>query len=693
LSSIKPDTRQQQKVNPTLTLRLGFAGNIQLPDERAHVRQALDQVVAAVAERLAAIAQATPGTQAAPHVAEFYAADVPVLRLVTGLAEGADTEAFEALGRLAYPGVRKELAAVLGCDVKVYHDSRSAQHRGAFVEQLAQCAYVYTLDGRYVSGEAGKPQRARLYRAQADMLLRHSDILVALADPEAETKPGGTLETVRKALAFELPVVFIHSTTGAVTLIEPSNDLTAALTTPIPGDGTQTHWRAELRHWITTIVADPDAGLPIPGSEGAKSTERQKQATEFLHEYFNANKAFPTNEKGDRKKTLHEWWWSVFATRFDKGPKVAADPGVPGYAEYRRRATNLNYHYVGLYRGAFVLNYALAVLAVGFAALSLVLLGKEHTELVETVADTLPLEAPSAPHATGIGTWLMVLAGAKLFILLFIYINTKRAHHGKWNERAVNYRYLAERLRTMFYLPRLGSFQPPSASPPQFASRVVRQSAVDWLFDAITRSVSPAVLAKPTAIELSTGSVTVPLITMDPSEQITLVKDKWIKNQVDYHDKNSHQMEAMDRFLEKFGALLNLLVILFVSSDIVLLFDHHFHFIPAPQGEFLHTFTPWLIFLAALLPAAVASLNGIRFQSECQRLAERSAVVRVVLAGRENELAGRLKAAAVQAKRGTTDDPGSWNNETLRLGEAVANDLVQEVAEWSVLYAKELAEP
>jgi hypothetical protein len=38
-------------------------------------------------------------------------------------------------------------------------------------------------------------------------------------------------------------------------------------------------------------------------------------------------------------------------------------------------------------------------------------------------------------------------------------------------------------------------------------------------------------------------------------------------------------------------------------------------------------------------------------------------------------------------------NPGAWSLDALRLTEAVVKDFVQEVAEWSVLYAKELLEP
>ena len=65
--------------------------------------------------------------------------------------------------------------------------------------------------------------------------------------------------------------------------------------------------------------------------------------------------------------------------------------------------------------------------------------------------------------------------------------------------------------------------------------------------------------------------------------------------------------------------------------------------------------------------------------------------------GSEGELRGEQEAedllATIRSGQGSSSNPGSWNADALRLGEAVANDLVQEVAEWSVLYAKEIAEP
>ena len=80
------------------------------------------------------------------------------------------------------------------------------------------------------------------------------------------------------------------------------------------------------------------------------------------------------------------------------------------------------------------------------------------------------------------GVLLALLGFGKLAVVTAILIFTNKANHGRWNEKAVDYRYLAERLRSTAYLPLAGSLR---ASPPGsagYATRVSTQSVVDWLF-------------------------------------------------------------------------------------------------------------------------------------------------------------------------------------------------------------------
>ena len=58
----------------------------------------------------------------------------------------------------------------------------------------------------------------------------------------------------------------------------------------------------------------------------------------------------------------------------------------------------------------------------------------------------------------------------------------EHASHQRQNDRAVDFRYLAERLRALYYLPNAGHFQPPAATCSQ---SMPHRSAIDWFLDAI----------------------------------------------------------------------------------------------------------------------------------------------------------------------------------------------------------------
>ncbi|HEY0793384.1 MAG TPA: hypothetical protein VGD78_20145, partial [Chthoniobacterales bacterium] len=97
--------------------------------------------------------------------------------------------------------------------------------------------------------------------------------------------------------------------------------------------------------------------------------------------------------------------------------------------------------------------------------------------------------------------------------------------------------------------------------------------------------------------------------------------------------------------------------------------------------------TALLVPLTALLPAAVASLNGVRFQSECDRLAERSKVMAGLLFER-SAAAQKLLERMREARNNPDGDEGGWATEGLLFAESCARIMADEVADWSVLYSK-----
>ena len=733
---------------PRLIFRIGFAGRKDLDSTAAaHLSTQLKTALQRIGQTLAAIAPGVP-VQAGqePKIARFYARERPLLRLVTGLCEGADALAAEVLhavrvapdaGCAAAPEscLETELATVLPFGVADYRASRPVDFLPTFDAQLQRCAYVLELDGVYQKPNPdtalAKKQRARAYRAQSAFLLRHADLVIAAANPDDAAKAGGTLETLRAALAFDLPALLIHTGSGAVYLIEPDDDLNAKLAEPAADD-----WPQRLATWVRQIAADPDlagheaqAGHPHPAEPVASPDAR-------LEEFF--DQAQSPDRASQRWGThVRKWAWSTLESRFATGAKPKSDPALEPYASYRKRATALNYHYSGLYRGAFVLNYGLAVLAVLLATLSLMLLGSAgHTAVGEQVmlllqATTDKADVVSSKPAPWLLPLLLGLAACKLGIVVFISRNTKRANRECWNDRAVDMRFLAERLRALFYLPRLGSFQPPAVYPPQFASRVVRQSRIDWLCEALVRGISPAQLTEAARAEVprpnSTPLVVQKLLRVDAKKSLEMVRDQWVAQQGIYHERNYHTMHGLHEAMEHWQKYLGYAVIVVVILDLLLIggkLAHKLQWIalPASALSIAKFATPILILISAVLPAVIAALGGLRFQSECQRLAERSLVMRRMLTG-ANDLAAytatnqnvtAIQACLAQAQgrhrelrdlyqlieqaqsNSATTPPshlGSYAHEALRLSERIAEDFVQEAAEWSVLYAKDLGDP
>ena len=249
-----------------------------------------------LAKRLSSIAPGTPveaGKE--PPVSAFFSKECPLLRLVTGLCEGADAVAAEALTKVSVSPdagascplgttcIETELAAVLPFDVETYRASRPAAFLPQFDDQLSRCAWVLALDGIYDKPNPDTPfahhRRSRAYRGQSAFLLRQSDIVIAAANPDESGKPGGTLETVREALTFDLPVIFIH--TGkptidqAIYLIEPGDSLPNELAETPPNSAER---ETRLKAWVTQITADPERAEDAIRNASASHGEVQAAA-------------------------------------------------------------------------------------------------------------------------------------------------------------------------------------------------------------------------------------------------------------------------------------------------------------------------------------------------------------------------------------------------------------------------------
>ncbi|TVQ93894.1 MAG: hypothetical protein EA400_01825 [Chromatiaceae bacterium] len=679
---------------PRMALRLGFAGRRDLSaDDEARLGRALDRVLGSLGRRLAALVPVAAESDAsiAPGILHCYDPDQPpLLRLVTGLCEGADTAAVLALERLqigpaiaaaAWPrpgGLETELAAVLPWDLEGYRASRYGWFQAEFDRQAAACRYLIELDG---SDDRSEPdtvlaaaRRAKGYRAQSALLLRQADLLLAAADPRLPGKAGGTLETLRAALAMGLPVIFIDIGDAAIRLMSPDADLDSVLALPPPPDADLDR---DLDRLVERIIAAPHLAATGP------DTAPGAAGLALLQTFFSAAEP-PAPDRQGRGDRWRLGAWAAVQRRLERAEQVAVrgasaasddpvaaafDESTSPYHGWHERARLLARHYRGLDRGGLVLGYGLAVLAVLLATLGLVLFGAAGAALTAL---------PRAP-----GQLLLLLACGQFAAAWFIVDHRQRADRGHWRALAAGYQDLAERLRALYYLPLAGSFQPPAALPA--ASHAGCRGAVDWLSGALARAVSPTVFARPEMRRGWDGApLQVHLVRSHPRLTLAVVRDHWVRGELIEAVRQTRLLRRLEGFAARGARRFGRVLVAIVALELLIIAWTLAGTMPAAVAPRVQLAAPWLLVLAAVLPAAVAALHGLRGESQGRALAEHAEQRQRALAGEAVDPAtgsseptgGHWQALSALLARSDTGDTdlGAWSLDALLASERVARD-------------------
>lgn len=637
---------------PRLVLRVAVAGNRKIDEtELDCLTKRLKSVFEALEDAL--LQFGTP--ERVPDLSRLYSSEKPTLRLLTGLADGVDQIAPELWLEKENAAVRRQLFAVLAAKVGDFRDNSSVQDKARFATLLPQNpTRVIELDGDFT--ETGSPDgnasMLRAFRGQASYLLHNCDLLIAAADQNAIGKPGGTLETVERAFDLGLPVLFLPIGHCEVHFSRSPADLA-------PGLQSGAAWKEGLENWLESLLFFPRS----------KPGEVQPKSGDFQHmDEFFSGEAPPS-----------KWWdgyWEWFQGRFRAKP-VSSSQRMPDQCEGNAEpkaveedasckgerafecwytwADRLSGSYNKLYRGAFLLNFTLAFLAVSLAIVSLCLL-------------IFAAEVPTS-EAHSWKVWLASFAVIKLLVLIQIVLTTHQANKGRWNDKAIDFRYLAERLRSMRYLPALGSFAPPVPANNRYAARVLAQSAVDRLFHALVRQEEPC---PPVFVR-----------------GLWRLQNDWLHKQVDYHQRNSAKMGAMEKSLKTCSELAAMSVIAIIAVDLLIVTAEVTESIP----DFFHhpaeVLAVFLIAVAATLPAFVSSLNGLRAQAESAKLRDRSSQLAKIF----EDLERRAQCLRERFPTGPSCGkaiPGAATLDALRLADDCARVTADEVSEWSVLYWNEV---
>ena len=189
-------------LKPDLCLAVGVTGH--RLERMPHVDlAALRQTIAGLLSR---VHEATDSA-GARHAPQFASA-APKMRLVTALANGADTVAAEAALAAGWrldaclPFVRDEYA----------NDFAAGEQRERFGQLLDRASATFALTGDRDDADAA-------YEAVGRVLLDQVDVLLAVWDGDVGRGRGGTARVVADAIGRHIPVIHVDTEAGNTTVL------------------------------------------------------------------------------------------------------------------------------------------------------------------------------------------------------------------------------------------------------------------------------------------------------------------------------------------------------------------------------------------------------------------------------------------------------------------------------------------
>lgn len=544
--------------------------------------------------------------------AAWFNGDRPEMRLISALAEGADRLCASVGLELGY-----RLDCPLPFEAAVYaEDFRTAESRTQFEALLGQADRVLELPGERAAAAAA-------YSLVGGAILGSADILVAIWNGQGSGGRGGTGDVVASALSMGKPVIHIPLDPGeAVKLMwqgeGPSgSSWHSALEPPaVPFD------HAQLTEALSAILLPPNEAGEHSALNAFLAEREELLLRRIEYPILLAVTGVAKLRRSAWRKdpylpaTRSDW------ARFDSYwqgwiPTDRFNLLEHGYAW----VDNLANRFAQSFRSGHVVNFAFSALAVALALLGYLIGGKVKVAFV-------------------IGELMLIAA---------IVANTRVGHAESWQQRWLDYRQLAERLRPMRSLRLMAVARPPAVSA---TSRTGNRRWIDWYAGCIWRQLA------------------MPRGRIDKA-QLARLTDLLIKEEVGpeiaYHHRNSHRMQHVNHALHRFGSVCFITTVLlcigFLGSTTFL--D------PATAKTAAIYFTV----ATATLPAFGTAAYGLRVQGDFAGSSARSAAT----------------ADALQALVSELDTHPSLAR-TAAIGNAAAAIMLVDLAEWRLTYQQRALE-
>jgi hypothetical protein len=553
------------------------------------------------------------------------------IQLLTGLADGTDqiaTKIFmETEGKQAAALDKRLPGTIIPYNRDAY--LQSIKDQDTFNTLYNACSYRLQLDGLYVPGAEGKANRKAAYRQQANMLIRMCDVFIAVTSREEPMKEGGTLESIHTALSKNKPVIFLDTA----------------------GSMKEFQLYMNMEQWIY------GNGLTLSPAKTA-----QKISDCFRHTKLSI---LPETRPGLFYK-MRKFVAARFEKRFAEKRKAPSEAAMPFTNELwtkidgeRKELSRLAKYFQVQYRGGYLLNYLLAIIAITIA-------------VVAAITYLYLLKYPAFKNAGY--TILVVLGAVKVMLIVMMIINTRRTNNEHYNAKAIKFRYAAERLRVNAYFLLFGI----NRIPAPFVGNHSKEHLAMYEGESLYRQAISKII---------TGLRPDVLIEKVKLQQYAaFIKAHWLSGQISYYKRDEKKMEHMHETLERAASRFSLAVLVIIGIEIAgLLCFHVFH--GWPEGKkYFDIISPVLLGLTILFPAIVTTLNSLHFQTEAKRLAFRHGLMIKALEKIET---------ALEMEIGRIDRQyhGSHLQHVLNILDEAAGLMTDEVAEWTMIYEKQVYEP
>ena len=609
------------------------------------------------------------------RTATVFGGDCPLVRVLTGGAEGADrliaTVALQREMRIADSGAqtaeyRIEQVRTGAPQADLFHEIAV----GTIPEKSnTDVTGLVSRDEKRAETAIAR-QRAYGFRAQSEALRHHSDLLLAIWDDDTEGKAGGTWETVQLALSERIPVVAIvvrGPQQCEIRVLERPEDLMAVEAVDgVSGESStipyNTGWESRLSAVLGALLRFPDrrsdeslkpsgyhpraAFLKLCGSEPIsphwtgrvwKCFDAWAKWQVLRHPGHGVATVSAEQIHAARRNaftSVRNVFLGSSGAGFIPEPVPISDGTCQTvYEPVRRRvsgsASGLSGVFGDAYRGGIVASYVLAALAVLLAVLG-------------SIAHSL-----HAPAALLVITGLLELMTIILMVAIAVCSDVE-----DWNSAWTESRILAEALRMMQHLGPMGIHTHLPRLPQYLrgdrATPAPESMWSVWYFRALVRNA-------PLRLKPANG-------TQHPLESL----QKLISEQQKYHQNNAHRQETLHHAIEHFSLILFAAVLGCVILHLLdILLGWHVMGVPS-------------LLLCVGGPVLIASLHGLAAQLEITRLRQRSSSLAKLLEERQRSLSEKQHLA----------DPASataiWGLATEAL--TTTSLLIDETAGWSMLY-------